>query len=288
MQPRADRKAVAQQTLQILRQGGYHFQGRWVAIADAHARSVGASRLYRPGECPPFAPVPGAAAPAVRVVNAATVQAICELTQADPTRPVAALNFASAKNPGGGFLSGAMAQEESLAASSGLYDTLLAHPAYYEANRACGTMCYTDHAIYSPGVVFLRDARFALLPEPVLANLLTLPAVNYGQVLQKGEDAAHAAQVMARRMHRALALFAGRGDRRLVLGAYGCGVFRNDPAQVAAWWQELLAGPDFAGCFDEVVFAVLDRSPAGRQIAPFLERFGAGAPAGGGDVDAAK
>ncbi|MFR3753045.1 MAG: TIGR02452 family protein [Enterocloster sp.] len=75
----------------------------------------------------------------------------------------AVLNFASAKNPGGGFINGAMAQEESLAASSCLYKTLTAHETYYRMNRACSTMIYTDHAIFSPDVVFFRDGRFGLL-----------------------------------------------------------------------------------------------------------------------------
>ena len=62
---------------------------------------------------------------------------------------VGVLNFASAKNPGGGFLNGAMAQEESLAASGGLYRTLTPHEGYYRRNRACGTMMYTGCAIRS-------------------------------------------------------------------------------------------------------------------------------------------
>ena len=99
----------------------------------------------------------------------------------------AVLNFASAKNPGGGFINGAMAQEESLAASSCLYKTLTAHETYYKMNRACSTMIYTDHAIFSPDVVFFRDGRFGLLKEPVEASVLTLPAVNMGQAILKGK-----------------------------------------------------------------------------------------------------
>lgn len=64
---------------------------------------------------------------------------------------------------------------------------------------------------------------------------------------------------MKNRMRRALAIFADRGDRILVLGAYGCGVFRNDPREVARWWKELL-DEGFGGCFDLVVHAVLDHS----------------------------
>ena len=98
-----------------------------------------------------------------------------------------------------------------------------------------------------------------LLEKPFTSSVLTLPAVTMGQVLLKGEDCDTAERVMRRRMKLALAVFAERGAKNLVLGAYGCGVFRNDPVKVAAWWEELLSG-EFKGVFEQIVFAVLDRS----------------------------
>ena len=139
-------------------------------------------------------------------------------------------------------------------------------------NRGCQTMMYTDHAIYSPDVVFFRDGRFELLAEPVTASVLTLPAVNMGQVVLKGEDVREAEQAMRHRMKLALALFAHQGDRNLILGAYGCGVFRNDPVRIAGWWKEFLSG-GFGGCFDQVLFAVLDRSAGQTCIRAFEAVF---------------
>ena len=183
---------------------------------------------------------------------------------------IGVLNFASAKNPGGGFLNGANAQEESLAVSSTLYPTLTAHEEYYRENRAHRSMMYLDYAIYSPDVVFFRDGGFRLTPAPVRADVLTLPAVNMGQVLLKGEDPEEARRVMRRRMGLALAIFARQGARHLILGAFGCGVFRNDPRDIAAWWRELLEG-DMGKSFDSVFHAVYDRSRAQRCIRAFHE-----------------
>ena len=183
------------------------------------------------------------------------------------------LNFASAKNPGGGFLNGAMAQEESLAASGTLYRTQVAHEEYYRANRAQSSMMYTDHAIYSPGVLFFRDGSFRLTAQPAEADVLTLPAVNMGQVFQKGEDARRASQVMRRRMKLALAIFAHQGAQNLILGAYGCGVFRNDPEQIAVWWRELFQ-ENMGQYFDAVSFAVLDRSRNQACMGAFEKVFG--------------
>lgn len=286
-----DRKAIARETLDIMEKGYYELNGQKVEIMALQEYSLNKSFLLTPeqgkellkgcsspsghtasGQAIPEQTVAGqSASRTFKVRNCSTVDAILDLAS-EGKKDIAVLNFASAKNPGGGFINGAMAQEESLAASSCLYKTLIAHEEYYKNNRACGTMMYTHHAIYSPEVAFFRDGSFRLLPEPVTASVLTLPAVNMGQVRLRGENVRQAAQVMRERMKLALAIFASQNCRHLILGAYGCGVFRNDPKQIAQWWKELLT-EDFPESFETVVFAVLDGSAALSAIAPFQELF---------------
>ena len=131
---------------------------------------------------------------------------------------------------------------------------------------------YTDYGIYSPEVTFFRDGNFRLVKDPVHASVLTLPAVNMGQVLMKGEDTDEAKRVMRRRMKLALAIFAEQGAKNLVLGAYGCGVFWNDPRQVAVWWREILE-EGLGKYFESVVYAVLDTSRGERCIGAFREEL---------------
>lgn len=281
-----DRKAIARETLDIMEKGYYELNGQKVEIMALQEYSLKESFLLTPGQgeellksCnPPSGPKSPEPANSLhsfsrtfKVQNCSTVDAILDLVS-EGKKEIAVLNFASAKNPGGGFINGAMAQEESLAASSCLYKTLIAHEDYYKNNRACGTMMYTHHAIYSPEVAFFRDGRFKLLPRPVTASVLTLPAVNMGQVRLRGENVRQAEQVMRERMQLALAIFARQKCRHLVLGAYGCGVFRNDPEQIALWWKELLT-ECFPEDFETVVFAVLDRSAALASISPFQKLF---------------
>lgn len=271
------RKEIAEETLRIQRQGYYEVEGRRVEIAAAQKHSEESSELITPeqGETlvREIAALPRLTeSAACSVANEATVKAILDFAEAGKER-VGVLNFASAKNPGGGFLNGAMAQEESLAASSGLYETQLRREGYYKTNRACSSMMYTDYAIYSPDVVFFRDEKFRLIGRPVTASVLTLPAVNYGQVLLKGEDPLEAERVMKDRMRLALAIFAHKGDKNLILGAYGCGVFRNDPVKVAGWWRELLEEERLGLLFANVRFSVLDGSKDGKCIQAFEKPF---------------
>ncbi|MDQ0061490.1 TIGR02452 family protein [Paenibacillus harenae] len=272
-----NQKVIAEETLRLQRQGYYEYNGNRVEFATAQKLSEENSELITPEQGKVL--VKGTAGllglpqtAACSVANEATVKTILDFAEVRKKR-IGVLNFASAKNPGGGFLNGAMAQEESLAASSGLYETQLRNESYYKANRACGSMMYTDYAIYSPDVVFFRNQQFELLERPVTASVLTLPAVNYGQVLLKGEDPQEAERLMKDRMRLTLAIFAKKGDMNLILGAYGCGVFRNDPVKVARWWRELLVDEGFGFLFSEIRFAVLDNSKDGKCIRAFVKEL---------------
>lgn len=274
-----DRKAIARETLEIMRQGYYEVKSGEgdgeicrIDVLEDMKRSVSQSILITPEQGEEILKKYGtsvSACPQSCVENISTVDAIRKLAH-EGKGQIGVLNFASAKNPGGGFLNGAMAQEESLAASGTLYRTLTAHEEYYRVNRAHRSMMYTDYGIYSPDVTFFRDGSFRLVKDPVHASVLTLPAVNMGQVLMKGEDADEAKRVMRRRMKLALAIFAQQGVKNLVLGAYGCGVFRNDPRQVAVWWREILE-EGLGRYFESVVYAVLDTSRGERCIGAFEE-----------------
>ncbi len=188
------------------------------------------------------------------VENCGTVSAILKHKDSEN---LGVLNFASAKNAGGGFLNGSMAQEESLAFSSGLYSTQLKCPTYYNENKRCKSMCYTEHAIYSPDVVFFRDDNAELIAKPVTASVLTMPAVNMGQVVAKKESLKDAARTMYQRMHKVLLAFAKQGNTTIILGAYGCGVFKNDNNDVVSNWRKLF-DTDFKDIFETVIFAILD------------------------------
>ena len=223
------------------------------------------------------------ARPDARAMSGETVEVTGETTLAAARRlvkdgarcRVAALNFASARNPGGGFLSGSQAQEESLARSSALFASLEAAGDYYAANRANPSKLYTDHAVLSPRVPVFRDDSGALLDEPYYVTFVTMPAVNVGAIPRRAAELARVESVMARRIECVLALAAQSGHRAIVLGAWGCGVFRNEPNIVARLFASALSGASsWRPYFDRVVFAVFDPSPDRSTLSAFEHHLG--------------
>jgi uncharacterized protein (TIGR02452 family) len=122
--------------------------------------------------------------PTIRVINATTFAVARYMTLRHSTDNVCCLNFASATNPGGGFLIGAQAQEEDLTRASGLYSCLLRAPEYYDANRTDNNhSLYQDMMIYSPHVPVFRDDSNALIAEPWKTTIITAPAPNRGAII---------------------------------------------------------------------------------------------------------
>lgn len=251
------RKQIAKETVKYTQQGFYCIDDKKIDFELQQRNSENNSILIKPSDtinlpaCPNYETN-------YKIVGEQTVETLFKLNNLDN---IGILNFASAKNPGGGFLNGAKAQEESLAISSGLYLTLIKNEEYYQQNRICGNMIYTDYMIYSPDVIFIRDKTLNLVKNPVKASVLTAPAVNIGQILLKTPELKLDAQIaMKNRMSRILDIFAAKGNTTLILGAYGCGVFKNDPVIVAKYWKELLQAKDKQKYFKNIIFSIYDTS----------------------------
>ena len=278
---RAQRANVAQQTLAICESRRYTSpSGRLCDMIEALGEALDATQLYRPSDkrwtwarCAERLTARASCAPArLEVRNETTLSAARRLLAEGAEGGVLALNFASAKNPGGGFLGGSQAQEESLARASALYPCLLTQPDYYSANRACGTALYTDHMIYAPRVPVFRDDHDQLTEDLDLISFITAPAPNAGAL--RDEERRRLRATFEARTDQLLAWACALGYTRLVLGAWGCGVFRNDPATVAEIFALRLGpGGSFAQAFEVVAFGVLD-SHGGATLRAFEEALG--------------
>jgi uncharacterized protein (TIGR02452 family) len=249
-------RGIAQETERIVAAGRYRApDGHEVSLAAEIEAARAGTRLYGPG------PVDVPAFTRVDTLFEVTGESSLEAARRLGGR-VAVLNFASARNPGGGYLNGAQAQEEALCRASALYTCQLRAREFYDHHRARRDPFYTDRVIHSPAVPVFRDDRGDLLDSAHLVGFLTSAAPNAGVVRRTApERVAELPGALATRAERVLSVAVAQGYRRLVLGAWGCGVFQNDPAQVAGAFRTLLGpGGRFAGAFDHVVFGVLDRT----------------------------
>lgn len=301
---RTARKSLGEGTVAILKAGSYKSStGKTVSLEEqlrnciAGTRVIGADEsLPHPSKDKPATAEGGATSRIVEVTHESTLEAcqrLCEKYRdsATGTAPrVMALNFASAHNPGGGFLGGSQAQEESLARNSTLYASQTAHPGMYNFNdkikRGDPTAphtIYSDTMLYSPDVVVFRDEHDGhLLDNPYPITVISAPAPNAGATYTNfGRKAGVSLEklttlvndALRRRLERVLALSAQEGLDYLVLGAYGCGVFKNDVGTVINVYKSLLFndGP-FAGTFRHVVFAIYG-SETDKTYLRFKETF---------------
>lgn len=210
----------------------------------------------------------------ITVTNSKTFQAAMEQNRNHPGQRIAVLNFASPTNPGGGVKRGSSAQEESLCRCSTLYPTIDQRwlwDKYYTPNRNAHDPVGTDACIYSPGVVICKtdDSIPVRLPpeEFVTVDVLTCAAPNLRErpwnPYNPGSGSAvsltkeQQVEIHLKRAKHILHIAASHGAEILILGAFGCGAFRNDPEAVAAAYRDVLA--EYGKYFDEIEFAVYCR-----------------------------
>lgn len=274
---RSARSTLAQETVAISERGEYRLaDGRTVSIRDPLSSCLEGTLIVRSEELDALrreilASEPLDSGAAIEVRNETTLAGARRLW-AESHDPIAVLNFASARNPGGGFLNGSEAQEESLARSSALYASQQKVFSFYEAHRAQKSCLYSDAMILSPDCPVFRDDAGRLLDEPYTVTFLTSPAPNAGAIASNApEELPLVPETLKNRAELVLTLAVHAGCERIILGAWGCGVFRNDPRMVASTFAELLFDRGWSRRFRTVLFSVFDRGEPARTFRAFEE-----------------
>lgn len=274
---RSQRVKIAEETLKILEQGFYkNAQGTKISLSQELADAIEHSVLYRPDDLGQqvIMKQDNGARSVIEVTSESSLEAAQRLVVTEKRSDTVCLNFASAKNPGGGFLGGSQAQEESLARSSGLYPCIVQMQEMYSHNRQLKTCFYSDYMIYLPRVPVIRDHADQLLDSPYLLSFITAPAVNAGVVREREpENATMISHVMKERIRKVLRAAVIHENRTIILGAYGCGVFRNRSEDVAGYFAEVLLEEKLANHFERIVFAIYDNSARQENLRAFKERF---------------
>jgi uncharacterized protein (TIGR02452 family) len=182
-------------------------------------------------------------------------------------KDIAVLVFASPTRPGGGFLTGAQAQEEAIARSSGLYPCIKRNTEMYDFANRHQSALGSDYISYSPKVPYFREDDGNLAAVPLVVSFITCAAPNLSRCTD--QERQRARDVMKSRMRKIILVAIEHKDEALLLGAFGCGVFENDPSDVARIEKELLVDEGL-GCHFKVVLNPIVCSPRNRSN---LEEF---------------
>ena len=185
---------------------------------------------------------------------------------------VGVLNFASSTNPGGGVTKGSTAQEECLCRCSNLYLTLYQEKCireYYNINKKYMSNLGSDAIIYSRNVYVFKDKDYNMLPvkDRFYVDVLTCAAPNLRENPrnQYNTDASEEKltltdeelyNIHVKRARNILNVAIKNEDDYLILGAFGCGAFRNNPEIVAKAYKDVLH--DYMYCFKVIDFAIID------------------------------
>lgn len=219
-------------------------------------KSISGTVLYKQRETPEIQSKSGGCM--ITVTQERTFKAAKNLMSEYTNSRIGILNFASARNVGGGVVRGAEAQEECLCRCSTLYpclDTDYLFDNYYQMHRNLKPLTYTDACIYTPDITVIKyDTAY---PENMPENewysvdVLTCPAPNVSTIRITDKELF---EIHKRRGSHIISIAVANNIDVLVLGAFGCGAFRNNPEIVAKAYKEIL--PHFTGYFKEIRFAV--------------------------------
>lgn len=259
-------KNIALDTINILQTNQkYKVNGIEIDISQEIEDCVDGTILYQPGASfeSRIHPLQNKRRGHIELKDETTLHAAIRLSKdlKIPQDEIVVLNYASARNPGGGFDTGANAQEESIARQTSLISSITQTRVreMYDYNRKEKSLLYSDYMIYTPGAVIFRDDNEEYMQEPSLTSIITCPAANLTNSKKDGNiDEIH--KVMLNRCRKIIQVAILNENTAIVLGAFGCGVFHNDPYDVANYFKTILIDENYKDFFDEIVFAIVDES----------------------------
>ena len=197
------------------------------------------------------------------------------------------LNFASAGHPGGGVETGARAQEETICRRSTLTRSIYSFDAKY-ACRYHYPLQLGNHypivsefsAVYSPAVTVFRQGIDCLfMEEPYDVAVVTCAALNLNgkypiKLTPEGHMPQKAIDITRNMIRTVFRIGLMNGHDSLVLGAFGCGAFRNPPAEIARLFHEVMEEPEFKNKYRLITFSIIeDHNSHNANLAAFKVEF---------------
>ena len=200
---------------------------------------------------------------------------------------VSVLNMASRRNPGGGVIKGAGAQEEYLFRCSDYYKFLYRYAPYaHEYNLTRSHHQYpldrNFGGIFSPEVAIFREnekSGYKLAGSVWKVNMIAVAGMNSPRLIHedgKERIAPELVEGVKNKIRTIFRIACDQKQRNLVLGALGCGAFHNPPEHIAELFRDVLCEPEFSGAFSRICFAVKTdhNSHGGKNYDAFKKSLG--------------
>lgn len=174
---------------------------------------------------------------------------------------VAVLNFANPENPGGGVQLGAMAQEECLCRSSNLYACISSpnvFDEYYGYHRGIRSHFFTDRLIYTKNVTVFKDDSLVpqMLPEADWFDVDVITCAAPYLAKRKHTNGAALFNLFKSRIKNIFEAARDNNVDYLILGAFGCGAFKNPPLIVAEAFRRTIEEQNYLKDFKQIIFAI--------------------------------
>lgn len=266
------RVKILRETMKAAEDGCYFVEEREVKLPFSFEQ-IKEVALYTPEQVAqlPARDMSGSGPSRITLRNQDTLEAAFELHQRrkENEKPVLVLNFANPHRPGGGIRSRPGTQEEHLCIKTTVLCSLETEEAwpFYQTNLDCGIQAQTDTILISPNTMVIRNPDLSLREDPFPIAVMTVSAPIASRMEQ--EELPNLENILRSRIRGMLRAAAAEGYTRLVLGAWGCGNFGNDPELVARLFHENLTGN-----FEEVTMAVFDNSEDQYRYSFFEKYFG--------------
>ncbi len=287
---RQDNLNMLQDTLDILKQGYYIFENKRIHL-KLNREQMEEAEVFLPQD---IQAISESKLPYVNVLERCRYSCVNEDSFSlarkkqreladsmggNAAKKILVLNLANPVHPGGGVRKGSRAQEEDLCRKSSLLLSLESVNAlpYYRYNRKLNTYMGSDAVIIHPNVEIIKDEFGQVLEFPTVVAVMTCAA----PMLRNGMEGLSQAEYEAmlyQRITGMLKVAAYKGYQYLVLGAFGCGAFRNDARVVSDLFSKALKEFDFCGMKDKdmfrsIDFAVMDHSDSQYNFKEFSRNF---------------
>ena len=198
----------------------------------------------------------------ISVINTDSVSAVVEYSKLGKT---CVLNMASYKRPGGGVYNGARAQEECLFRCSNLIQVVPTSFYPLEVNEA----------LYTKDAIFFKDKDYEYM-EPVVCDVITIAAINLNENAKYDpvQNITDYRKITKDKIRLMISMASQNGVKNLIVGAWGCGVFNNDPTTMSQYFSEVLIGEGYSVDFYNIVFAIInDHNSVGNNFDIFNNKF---------------